>query len=137
MTIRPQRAPRRAALTAAIASLLAIAPVHAQPTNPVYFDDAATAPDALARARPHRLDGVQRRREGLDLNDAIIDAVRIRLRPILLTTMTTIAGLAPLLFSKSTLWPPMASAMISGLLVATCLTLLMVPALCRLMLKRA
>ena len=54
---------------------------------------------------------------------------------ILLTVATTITGLSPLLFSPSTLWPPMASAMISGLLVATFLTLFAVPALYRLLFR--
>lgn len=70
-----------------------------------------------------------RRREGSSVRDAVVDAVRLRTRPILLTTATTVAGLAPLLFSASTLWPPMAAAMISGLLVATVLSLAVVPAL--------
>lgn len=70
-----------------------------------------------------------RRREGACVRDAVVDAVRLRTRPIYLTTATTVAGLAPLLFSASTLWPPMAAAMISGLLIATVLSLAVVPAL--------
>lgn len=70
--------------------------------------------------------------EGASRHEALVDAVAIRTRPILLTTVTTVAGLTPLLFSESTLWPPMAAAMISGLLVATLLTLVAVPALYRL-----
>lgn len=69
--------------------------------------------------------------EGAPLSEAIVDAVAQRTRPILLTTATTIAGLLPLLFSESTLWPPMAAAMISGLTIATALTLLAVPAAMR------
>jgi multidrug efflux pump subunit AcrB len=41
-----------------------------------------------------------------------------------------VAGLLPLAFSASTLWPPMAWAIISGLLASTLLTLLVIPALC-------
>ncbi|WP_166257863.1 efflux RND transporter permease subunit [Marinobacter salicampi] len=71
--------------------------------------------------------------------EAVIDAVRIaveqRTRPILLTTATTVAGLLPLAFSSSTLWPPMAWAIISGLLASTVLTLLVVPSLCRLVIR--
>jgi multidrug efflux pump subunit AcrB/outer membrane protein TolC len=70
-----------------------------------------------------------RRRDGASVRDAVIDAVRLRTRPIVLTTGTTVAGLAPLLFSASTLWPPMAAAMISGLVIATVLSLAVVPAL--------
>ena len=78
------------------------------------------------------LDLTERRMaEGATRDEALIDAVGKRTRPILLTTATTIAGLAPLLFSASTLWPPMAAAMISGLLISTLLTLVAVPALYR------
>jgi len=69
--------------------------------------------------------------EGCDIQTAVVDAVRRRTRPILLTTATTIAGLLPLAFSASTLWPPMAWAIISGLMASTVLTLLVVPAVCR------
>lgn len=77
----------------------------------------------------------RRREEGAGVSEALEDAVRLRTRPILLTTATTVAGLAPLLFSDSTLWPPLAAAMISGLLVATFLTLGVVPALYRLLFR--
>jgi len=72
---------------------------------------------------------------GVDINTAVNDAVIRRTRPILLTTATTVAGLLPLAFSSSTLWPPMAWAIISGLLASTVQTLLVVPAVCRLTLK--
>ena len=67
--------------------------------------------------------------------DAVRKAVEQRTRPILLTTATTVAGLLPLAFSSSTLWPPMAWAIISGLLASTVLTLLVVPAICRLVIR--
>jgi multidrug efflux pump subunit AcrB len=75
-----------------------------------------------------------RRKAGVELDEALRDAVGRRIRPILLTTATTVAGLLPLAYSSSTLWPPLASAMISGLLASTVLTLLVVPALYRLLL---
>lgn len=68
--------------------------------------------------------------EGDDIRDAVRKAVEQRTRPILLTTATTVAGLLPLAFSSSTLWPPMAWAIISGLLASTVLTLLVVPSVC-------
>lgn len=73
--------------------------------------------------------------EGHDLQDAVQEAVRRRTRPILLTTATTIAGLLPLAFSNATLWPPMAWAIITGLLASTMLTLLVLPAVCILVLR--
>ncbi|WP_111494450.1 efflux RND transporter permease subunit [Marinobacter bohaiensis] len=77
------------------------------------------------------LDVMDRQLEtGADIRDAVREAVEQRTRPILLTTATTVAGLLPLAFSSSTLWPPMAWAIISGLLASTVLTLLVVPALC-------
>lgn len=74
--------------------------------------------------------------EGVDTSTAVREAVIQRTRPILLTTATTVAGLLPLAFSSSTLWPPMAWAIISGLLASTILTLLVVPAICRLVLNK-
>ncbi|MBL4689009.1 MAG: efflux RND transporter permease subunit, partial [Nannocystaceae bacterium] len=68
-----------------------------------------------------------RRREGMAIPQAVADAVRLRLRPIVLTTVTTVAGLIPLAISGSSLWPPLAWSMISGLLASTALTLVMVP----------
>ena len=51
---------------------------------------------------------------GEPLSEAIADAVARRTRPILLTTVTTVAGLAPLTLTESTLWPPLAWSIISG-----------------------
>jgi len=78
----------------------------------------------------------QRLKIGVDIDTAVTEAVTRRTRPILLTTATTIAGLLPLALSSSTLWPPMAWAIISGLLASTIQTLLVVPAVCRLTLGR-
>lgn len=69
-----------------------------------------------------------RRAEGLSVPDAVAASVALRARPILLTTATTVAGLTPLAISPSPLWPPLASAMIAGLIASTALTLLVVPA---------
>jgi len=68
------------------------------------------------------------RRENPDkpLRDVVIDGAALRLRPILLTTVTTIVGIAPLIFA-SDLWRPIAVAIMFGLLFAVVLTLLLVP----------
>ncbi|WP_348761587.1 efflux RND transporter permease subunit [uncultured Salinisphaera sp.] len=76
----------------------------------------------------------QRLAEGASIDTAVADAVARRTRPIVLTTATTIAGLLPLALSSATLWPPMAWPIITGLAAATVLTLLVLPALCRLLL---
>ncbi|MDH3923079.1 MAG: efflux RND transporter permease subunit [Xanthomonadales bacterium] len=72
---------------------------------------------------------------GMDSSEAVARAVSRRTRPILLTTLTTVAGLLPLTFASSTLWPPMAWSIISGLLAATILTLGVVPTLSHWLLK--
>ncbi|MEZ4458397.1 MAG: efflux RND transporter permease subunit [bacterium] len=76
-----------------------------------------------------------RRAEGASIPDALTEAVARRARPILLTTATTVAGLIPLVMSPTTLWPPLASAMMSGLVASTMLTLVVVPSLYRLMFR--
>ncbi|MCA9562985.1 MAG: efflux RND transporter permease subunit, partial [Myxococcales bacterium] len=78
------------------------------------------------------LDVIERQRaEDATIGDAIVAAVEQRTRPILLTTGTTVAGLLPLALSSSTMWPPLAWAMISGLIASTFLTLFAIPALYR------
>jgi len=77
-----------------------------------------------------------RRNHGATVDAALTEAVTRRIRPILLTSVTTIAGLLPLALSESTLWPPLASAMISGLVASTLLTLLVLPAAYRLVFSR-
>jgi multidrug efflux pump subunit AcrB len=61
--------------------------------------------------------------------DALIDACARRLRPILMTTITTILGLLPLIIFADALFYGMASVMAGGLLVGTILTLGVVPVL--------
>ena len=63
----------------------------------------------------------------LSPQDAIIEAAQRRMRPIMLTTLTTIGGLLPLWFAGGPLWEPMAIAIIFGLGFATVLTLGIVP----------
>jgi len=83
------------------------------------------------------VDVIERRRaEGAPMDEALVDAVRKRARPILLTTVTTIAGLLPLALSATSLWPPLAWAMISGLVASTALTLIVVPALYKVLFRR-
>ncbi len=57
--------------------------------------------------------------------DAVIDSAILRFRPIMLTAAAAILGMLPLM--ASTFWGPMAVAIASGLLVATVLTLLVLP----------
>ncbi|MEC4674187.1 MAG: efflux RND transporter permease subunit [Nitrospirota bacterium] len=66
---------------------------------------------------------------GLEPARAIIHSAQHRLRPILLTTITTVGGLIPLYTGGGPMWEPMAIAIMSGLLFATVLTLGVVPVL--------
>ncbi len=66
---------------------------------------------------------------GLDPPRAVIEAAQRRLRPILLTTLTTVGGLTPLWLGGGPMWEPMAIAIIFGLVFATALTLGVVPVL--------
>ena len=74
------------------------------------------------------IDQIDIERSHLELREAIVAASRKRLRPILLTSATTVLGLAPMAIAGGALWQPMAVLMMSGLAVASLLTLLFVPA---------
>jgi len=70
------------------------------------------------------------RREGVGRKDALIEAARIRLRPILMTTLAMIFGMLPLVFelgAGAEFRAPMARAVVGGLITSTLLTLLVVP----------
>lgn len=70
------------------------------------------------------------RQRGLDLKEAIVKAGHVRLRPILMTTATTVLGLLPMamgLGEGAEIRTPMAVAVICGLLTSTFLTLLIIP----------
>ncbi len=70
------------------------------------------------------------RRRGGEKREAIVKAGRIRLRPILMTTMTTVLGLAPMALGigeGAEIRMPMAVTVIAGLLCSTALTLVVIP----------
>lgn len=66
---------------------------------------------------------------GLEPTRAVIEACQRRLRPILLTTITTMGGLLPLWLGGGPMWEPLAISIIFGLAFATLLTLGLVPVL--------
>jgi HAE1 family hydrophobic/amphiphilic exporter-1 len=71
-----------------------------------------------------------RYRAGAPRREAILDAVRVRLRPILLTTVTTVLGLLPMSIGfprYSLVWGTMASTFVTGLATATVLNICVVP----------
>ncbi|MGD0907136.1 MAG: efflux RND transporter permease subunit [Candidatus Acidiferrales bacterium] len=71
------------------------------------------------------------RSEGRGLVDAVADACRIRLRPILMTSLATVVGLLPMAFKLETgseAYAPLARAIIGGLISSILLTIFVVPA---------
>ncbi|PSR03320.1 MAG: AcrB/AcrD/AcrF family protein [Bacteroidetes bacterium QS_8_68_28] len=75
---------------------------------------------------------LERRERGRELKDAVVEASRLRLRPILMTTLTTVLGLFPLalgLGGGANLQAPLARVVIGGLLASTFITLVLIPAL--------
>jgi multidrug efflux pump subunit AcrB len=74
--------------------------------------------------------------DGVPLREAMAQAGRLRMRPILLTSLTTIGGLLPLALFGGPLWEGMAWGMIFGLGFSTALTLFVVPTLYALFAER-
>jgi len=72
----------------------------------------------------------ERRKQGQPLRRAVIESARIRMRPILMTALATVAGLTPIalkLGAGSEASAPLARAAVGGLTVSTLLTLVLVP----------
>lgn len=72
------------------------------------------------------------RSQGFRLIEAVVETARRRLRPILMTTITTLFGIAPLAFASgegSELWKPIGITMLGGLSLSTLVTLVIVPCL--------
>ena len=67
------------------------------------------------------------RKAGMDAWNAVIEAALSRFRPIMLTAISTVLGMIPI--AATIFWGPMAFAIMGGLLVATVLTLIFLPAL--------
>jgi multidrug efflux pump subunit AcrB len=69
----------------------------------------------------------EERANGLSVQDAVMAAAIGRLRPIMLTALSTVLGLIPI--APTLFWGPMAFAIMGGLLIATLLTLILLPVL--------
>lgn len=74
-------------------------------------------------------------KEGRSKKEACIEASKKRSRPILLSTSTTVIGLIPLILMGSELFTPMAISLMSGLLVSTLLTLIVIPVIASVVIK--
>ena len=83
------------------------------------------------------IDQIDIERDTHPLDEAIVEAARKRFRPILLTSLTTVLGLAPMAIAGGALWEPMATLMMGGLGGAAVLALVWVPALYRMAFRRA
>lgn len=73
---------------------------------------------------------IQARARGASIRDAVLEAGRVRLRPIIMTTVTTVLGLLPMALGigrGADLRAPLAISVIGGLTVATALTLIVIP----------
>jgi HAE1 family hydrophobic/amphiphilic exporter-1 len=80
------------------------------------------------------------RARGLELRESIIVSGQSRLRPVLMTSLTTILGMLPLALSKgsgSEIWSPMGIAVIGGLIFSTVVTLIIVPVVYHIALRRS
>ncbi|MBU4536663.1 efflux RND transporter permease subunit [Patescibacteria group bacterium] len=64
----------------------------------------------------------------ISLKTVVVESAILRLRPVLLTTITTVIGMVPLIFASS-MWGPLAFSIIFGLSFATIITLILVPIL--------
>ncbi|MDZ7787109.1 MAG: efflux RND transporter permease subunit [Halofilum sp. (in: g-proteobacteria)] len=74
----------------------------------------------------------QIRADGRNRDEAIVEAVRLRLRPVLMTTVSTVLGLTPLVFEMAVgleRMSPLGIAAATGLLIGTMLTLVVMPVL--------
>lgn len=72
------------------------------------------------------------RERGMGIRTAVVDGGKSRLRPVVMTTLTTILGMVPMALGSgqgSEMWKPMGVAVIGGLTFSTILTLLFVPTL--------
>lgn len=70
------------------------------------------------------------RDRGMELNQAIIESGKSRLRPVLMTAFTTMLGMLPMALSRgegSEIWSPMGISVIGGLMFSTVVTMILVP----------
>jgi len=81
------------------------------------------------------IDRIDLEREEHSPREAILEAGRRRLRPVLMSTLTTSGGLLPLWLGGGLLWAPMAITIIFGLLAAALITLCVVPVLYSLLMR--
>jgi multidrug efflux pump subunit AcrB len=72
---------------------------------------------------------LEEQKQGISIRDSIVAAGSKRFRPILLTVLLSIMGLIPQAVNGGSLWPPLANALIFGLLISLFITLIVVPSI--------
>ncbi|HLD29967.1 MAG TPA: efflux RND transporter permease subunit, partial [bacterium] len=83
---------------------------------------------------------IKQRAKGVSVREALLEAGRVRMRPILMTSLTTIFGMLPLALSRgegSEGWTPLAVTVIGGLTVSMLITLVIIPVIYSLMEDRS
>lgn len=73
---------------------------------------------------------LRRIRDGIDINQAVLDAVRIRMRPIFMTSTTTVLGMLPMTLGGGTgteLYSGLGAAVVGGMVLSTVFTLVLIP----------
>ena len=68
-------------------------------------------------------------KEGVEIEEAAVEAGERRLRPIFLTTMAAAVGVTPMILSGSSMWSPLGSAIAFGLVGSMFFTLIVIPVL--------
>lgn len=106
-------------------------PITGKPISMVTFIGVIMLAGTVVNSSIVLVDYIQtRRRRGEDKNTAILNACPRRVRPVLMTALTTILGLMPMAFGmgeSSEMMQPMAIVMIFGMLISTVVTLLFTP----------
>lgn len=92
----------------------------------VIINHAIILLDSILHKLDHEEEEIKLGHSARTLRDVIVDASSIRLRPIFLTTITTVIGMIPLA-GVSALWGPLAFAIMFGLAFAMILTLVLIP----------
>jgi cobalt-zinc-cadmium resistance protein CzcA len=82
----------------------------------------------------------QMQKQGMDVEEAVIEGVKVRLRPVLMTALVAMVGFLPLIFSHGTgaeVQRPLATVVLGGLVTSTILTLIVLPTIYTLINRRA
>ena len=101
----------------------------------IVVDDASTdhTPDILKQLDYPNLTVFTHEKnlgKGAAVKDAVIQGVSTKLRPVLMTTFTTIFGIMPLLLARgpgAEIWRPLATVVVGGLFTSTLVTLIILP----------